>query len=131
MACEKNVTDLPLSLTYPLDTDLVIFTDPTNLDPLTNSVVRRWSTIKPVPRFVIVDINDTPANTPIEMAALNGVAVGRIINIIRTERSCRNIVAAPPSGSDIQYTESAGPVNASVTLSDAGFAGEWIKVIYI
>lgn len=128
MACEQNLLDVPLSAVYPNDTDVILVTREDG-----TSVLTRWSVLKPKPRWSIVDIPEggVAAGEHIEMPGLNGVVFDRIENIIRTERSCRNIVNSAPSGPDIQFVPSSGSDNAYIVLSDAAFYGEWIKVIFL
>lgn len=124
--CEQNITALPLSLTYPSDTDLVIFTD-----SLGNTVVKRWSVIKPIP--LKHTEYATATVTQLDIPALNGVVFSRLFDIQRSGSSCSEIVNTTPVDAQIQFVPSSGGNDAAIIVSSdnpLGF-GEWIKIIWI
>jgi hypothetical protein len=126
-ACEENLLDIPLRISYPADTDLVMITD-----NLGNTFITRWSILKPVPHYVILDVAaDTPAGTLIDFVAANGIATSRISEITVNGVGSRQIVASAPSGLDIQFMEGTGSPNAQIAISRDLLATEWIKIIYI
>lgn len=126
MACEKNILDIPLRLSYPADTDLILITDNSG-----NSFVTRWSVLKPTPHQIILDIAaDTPAGTLIDFVAANGVALSRISEITVNGVGCRQIVVSAPSGLDVQFMAGTGAPNAQVAIARDLLATEWIKIIY-
>lgn len=126
MACEKNIIDYPLRLSYPADTDILLVTD-----NLGNTYSTRWSILKPVPHPIILDIvADVPAGTLIDFVAANGITTAKISEITRNGTGCRQIVASAPSGRDIQFVEGTGSPNAQIATSDILFTGEWLKITY-
>lgn len=121
MPCEKNILDLPLDASAPASTDVVIYTKEDG-----TTVIRRVSTIQGSFLNEVYDCVGTEGFT-INIPALIGVRIGRIIDIIRSGTSCRKIVESAPAGLDIYYDDGAA---GDITVATEIVAGEFFKVIY-
>jgi len=121
MSCEKNILELPLDASAPDPTDVVIYTKADG-----SSVIRRVSTVRGSFLNEVYDCVGTEGFT-INIPALVGVGIGRIVDIIRNGSSCRKIVQSAPSGLDIYYDDGAA---GDVTVATEIVAGEFFKVIY-
>lgn len=121
MSCEKNILDLPLDSSAPASTDVLIYTKADG-----SSVIRRVSTVRGSFRRKIYDCVGTEGFT-INIPELEGVGISRIVDIIRSGSSCREIVQSAPAGLDIYYDDG---VAGDITVATALAPGEFIKVIY-